>query len=70
MSIRQLLDYGIEIQGAYRIGIWNDKRDEYTEVANGKDFEYEHYKIKEEYKNATITFMYCADNELVIEIEI
>lgn len=70
MSIRQLLDYGIEIQGTYRIKIWSDKEEEYIELADGKDFEIEHYKLKEEYKNATITYMYCANNELVIEIEL
>ena len=68
MSIRQLLDYGIEIQGAYRIKKWNDKQGQYIELANGSYFENEYYKLEERYLDENIRYIYSDNNELNIEI--
>ena len=40
MSIRDLLNQGIRIQGAYQIKKWSDENETYEIFAEGSEFEY------------------------------
>lgn len=68
MTIQDLKEQ-FEIQGAYCIKTFDDRYDDVKAVACGKDFECEWYKIRKEYLNAEITYMYAVDGVLNIEIE-
>lgn len=68
LSIKDLIEQ-FEIQGAYCINTFDDKRDDVKTLASGRDFECEWYKIKKEWLNAEITYMYAVDGVLNIEIE-
>lgn len=68
MTIQDLIDQ-FEIQGAYCIKRWEDDWNDYAILAKGKDFEYEKRKLKEDYLNAKISFMYAVDGILHIELE-
>ena len=63
MSIRDLMEQ-FEIQGAYRI-----KNLSKNLMVSGNDFECEHSKIKDEYLDARITYMYVVNERLHIEVE-
>lgn len=69
MNIRELMEQ-FEIQGAYHIKSWSDKYETYTTLAEGGDFECEHYEIKNKYLDAEITYMYAVDGILNIEIRL
>ena len=69
MSIQDLIDQ-FEIQGAYCIKTFDDKYDDVKTLVSGRDFECEWHKIKKEYLNANITYMYVVDGVLNIEVEI
>ena len=68
MTIKELLECGIELQGAYCIKRWCSEYETYTTLAEGHDFECEVFKIKAKYMNAYITYMYSANNTLNIEV--
>ena len=68
MTIRDLLENGIELQGTYCIKRWCGEYETYTTLAEGHDFECEVYKIKSKYLDAYITYLYVADNKLNIVI--
>ena len=69
MSINDLLEQGIEIQGQYDIEVWDNEKEEYTNFTSGQYFEFDRDEIKEEYLNAEIFYMYAKDGVLVIEVE-
>lgn len=68
MTIQDLIDQ-FTIQGGYIIKMWNDEAEDSVTLAEGSDFEYEHYKIKSKYLNKRITYMYAVDGVLNIEVE-
>ena len=67
MSINDLLEQGVEIQGKYDIEVWDGY--DYADFLKGQNFELDKSEIKEEYLNAEILYMYAKDGVLVIEIE-
>lgn len=69
LTIKDLIEQ-FEIQGAYCIKTFDDKCDDVKMLASGRDFECEWYKIKKEWLNAEITYMYAVDGVLNIEIEV
>lgn len=68
MTIQDLIDQ-FEIQGAYCIKRWRDDWDDYAKFAEGKDFECEKWKLKEDCLNSKISYMYAIDGVLHIELE-
>ena len=58
MSIRDLMEQ-FTIQGGYQIKRWIDKEGTYIILAEGQEFEYESYKIKDEVLDAKIKYMYA-----------
>lgn len=68
MTIQDLIDQ-FEIQGAYCIKRWKDDCDDYAVLAEGKDFEYEKWELKDDCLNFKISYMYAVDGVLNIELE-
>lgn len=68
MCIRELLDQ-FDIQGAYIIKVWNDNVVDYETLANGSDFECDHWDMMEDILERKITYMYAVDGVLNIEVE-
>ena len=75
MSIRDLLDQGIRIQGAYQIKEYDDVIERYNILAEGDDFEaVNHYEI-EDALDMEITYMYALPSnfgygiKIVIEVK-
>ena len=69
LTIQELKEQ-FEIQGAYCVKTYDDKRNDVKTLVSGTDFECEWSDIKEEYLNAEITYMYAVDGVLNIEIEL
>lgn len=67
LTIQDLLDH-FEIQGAYKVVVYNEGTDETTIAAEGYDIK--PFQIDDKYADAEITYMYADDNVLVIEIVI
>ena len=65
LTIQDLLDQ-FEIQGEYQIATYDDKAEKRIILAEGYEIGFS--KIKDEYKNAEINYMYAEDNKLIIEI--
>jgi hypothetical protein len=55
-----------EIQGAYQIATFDSETDKRIVLAEG--YEVGFSKVKDEYLDAEITYMYAIDNTLVFEI--
>lgn len=68
MCIRELIDQ-FEIQGAYRIKVWDDDEWDCVTLASGSDFECDKWDIDEEILERKITYMYTTDGCLNIEVE-
>lgn len=66
MCIREMLDQ-FDIQGTYCIKAWDD--DDYVILAEGMDFECDHWDIDDEILERKITYMFALDNTLIIEVE-
>lgn len=64
MTIRDLLDNGIEIQGALRICSWDDNEDDYTMYYESTDSE---HTLNGDYLDKEITYMYTTDTYKSIE---
>lgn len=65
MTIRDLQEQGIEIQGVYKIQKWNDKK-EITELLEiGDDFRYE--KHNEEVLDMELKYIYSMPKEGTIQ---
>ena len=60
MSIRDLLDQGITIQGAYQIKRWDDEEDAYEVLETGENFEAElvYTSKKKKVLDREIKYMY------------
>ena len=46
MTIRDLMEQGIEIQGAYKIQAWNDEKERTELLEEGEDFRYSTHNDK------------------------
>lgn len=68
MCIRELIDQ-FEIQGAYRIKMWNDDKFDCVTLASGSDFECDKWDIEDYILERKISYMYVVNNELNIELE-
>ena len=78
MTIRDLLDQGITIQGAYMIKRWNDAGDAFEVLASGEDFEVElvYTNKKKKVLDREMKYMYteplfgrAVESRMVIEVE-
>lgn len=70
MTINEMLEQGIRIQGQYTIKMWSDAGETYTTLAEGHDFECESHKIISGYLDAEITYIYAVGGILIIEIKL
>lgn len=68
MTIRDLME-NFTIQGRYVVKQWNNEEEIYKVVATGFSFENEIWQY-DEVLDYDITYMYCQDDELIIEIAI
>ena len=72
MSINDLLEQGITIQGPYEIREWDNELDCNHTLVKGDDFASEHYAIGEEILDKEISFIYPITYDmgiLVIEVK-
>ena len=67
MTINNMIEQGIQLQGAYVIKHWNDETETYNVLTEGSMFEDERTDIVE-CSDLEILYMYCADNKLMIEV--
>ena len=68
MTIQDLIDQ-LYIQGGYCIKRWIDDWNDYKVIAEGDDFDCEHYKLNEDCLNSKISYMYAVLGVLNIELE-
>ena len=59
MTIIDLMEQGIRIQGAFQIKKWDDTEETYTMLAEGSQFEFESCDIEEEILDMEIKYMYA-----------
>ena len=59
MTIRDLMEQGIRIQGAFQIKKWDDTDETYTILAEGSQFEFESCDIEEEVLDMEIKYLYA-----------
>lgn len=59
MTIRDLMEQGIRIQGAFQIKKWDDTEETYTILAEGSMFEEECCDIEEDILDMEIKYMYA-----------
>ena len=59
MTIRDLMEQGIRIQGAFQIKKWDDTEETYVMLTEGSMFEEESCDIEEEILNMEIKHMYA-----------
>jgi len=75
MSIRDLLDQGIRIQGGYQIKEYDDIIEEYQIHAEGDEFEEANHSDIEDILDMEITYIYAMPKDtgygvkIVIEVE-
>ena len=58
MTIRDLMEQGIRIQGAFQIKEWSDVEDTYNMLSEGSQFEFESCDIEDEILDMEIAYMY------------
>ena len=68
MCIRELIDQ-FEIQGAFRIKVWDEDKWDCVTLASGRDFECDKWDVDEEILERKIAYMYVVNDELNIEVE-
>ena len=59
MTIRDLMEQGIRIQGAFQIKKWDDAEETYIMLTEGSMFEEEHCDIEEDILDMEIKFVYA-----------
>ena len=59
MAIRDLMEQGIRIQGAFQIKKWDDAEETYTMLAEGSQFEFESCDIEDEFLDMEIKYLYA-----------
>lgn len=59
MTIRDLLERGIRIQGAFQIKKWDDTEETYIMLSEGSQFEFESCDIEDEVLDMEIKYMYA-----------
>ena len=75
MTIRDLMEQGIQIQGAFQIKKWDDIKEVYIMLSEGSQFEYESCDIEDEILEMEIKYMYAIPTQsglaayTVIEVE-
>ena len=75
MSIRDLMEQGVRIQGAFQIKEWSDTEEIYTTLSEGSEFEFESSDIEDEILDMEIRYMYSIPTEtgmaayMVFEVE-
>ena len=67
MTLKDLLDSGITIQGKYCIKTYIEKKESYTILEIGEDFEYD-FSCNNLYLHGEIKYLYIQDGCLQIEI--
>ena len=68
MCVRELVDQ-FEIQGAFRIKVWDDDKFDCVTLASGSDFECDKWDIAEYILERKSAYMYVVNNELNFEVE-
>lgn len=68
MSINDLLEQGIQMQGAYNIKVWDVNKEETVKNIRGEYFECDIHEIDDDVLNMEISYMYVENNELIIEV--
>ena len=58
MAIRDLMDQGVQIQGAFQIKKWSDVEETYMMLSEGSEFEFESGDIEDEILDMEIKYMY------------
>ena len=58
MTIRDLMEQGIRIQGAFQIKEWSDAEDTYIILSEGSEFEFESSDVEDEILDMEIKYMY------------
>jgi hypothetical protein len=75
MTIRDLMEQGIRIQGAFQIKKWDDVKETYIMLSEGSQFEFENGEIEDEILDMEIKYMYSIPTEsgmdayMVFEVE-
>ena len=64
MSIRDLMEQGIRIQGAFQIKEWSNAKEIYTTISEGSEFEFESSDIEDEILDMEIEYMYSIPTEI------
>ncbi len=59
MTIRDLMEQGIGIQGAFQIKKWDNTEETYTMLAEGSQFEFESCDIDDEVLDMEIKYLYA-----------
>lgn len=65
MTIRDLIEQGIEIQGVYKIQKWNDKKERTELLEEGEDFRYSEHN--EEVLDMELKYIYSTPIEGTIK---
>ena len=68
MTIQDMIDQ-MTIQGAYCIKQWHEEDNDCVVLEEGRDFESEWHKFKYWTMNTRVSFIYVANNVLMIELE-
>lgn len=68
MCIKDLMEQ-FEIEGAFRIKVWDENVEDYITLSEGSDFRYENSDIDEEILEREIAYMYAVDGMLNIEVK-
>lgn len=59
MTIRDLMEQGIRIQGAFQIKKWNEEESTYIMLSEGSQFEYESCDIDDDILDMEIKYLYA-----------
>jgi hypothetical protein len=59
MTIRDLMEQGIRIQGAFQIKEWNEEESTYIMLSEGSQFEYESCDIDDDVLDMEIKYLYA-----------
>ena len=74
MTIRDLIEQGIRMQGAFQIKKWDDTKETYIILTEGSMFDEEYYDIEEHILDMEIKYMYAIPTSecsahIVFEVE-
>lgn len=66
MTIREIFEQGIIIQGPVCVKRWIDEHEHYTVLLKSDDFEC--LNMKQGFLDMQINYFYCENGELIIEV--